>query len=65
MDLELTGDFIHNDESGYIGWIREIKGVVARGETLNEVKNELNKVLRTKLQLENSKTEKVTVSYKK
>jgi predicted RNase H-like HicB family nuclease len=50
MELELTRDFIRIEKRNYIGWIREIKGVVAQGESIAEVKNELKRVLDAKLQ---------------
>ena len=42
---------------GYTGWVKEIRGVVAQGSTLEETKKELNRLLQYKLDRERRKAD--------
>ena len=52
MVIKLTADIIEHPDAGYTGWFNEIKGIVAQGKTLEEVKTELFKLLRIKWEIE-------------
>lgn len=44
----LTAYIVEDEDLGFTGWIVEIRGVVAQGKTLDEVKRELIKMLKIK-----------------
>ena len=49
--LKLTAEFTQ-EGGGFTGWIIEIKGVIAHGDTLEEMKSELLKLLQIKFEAE-------------
>ena len=55
MELKFTATVFKDAEKVFTGSINEIKGVIAQGETLDEVKNELFKILRIKFEIERKK----------
>lgn len=52
MELKLTANILEENKNCFVAWINEIKGVVAQGESIEEVKQELLKVLSIKLEIE-------------
>ena len=44
----LTAYIVEDNDLEFTGWIVEIRGVVAQGKTLKEVKSELIKMLKIK-----------------
>lgn len=52
MEITLTASIVKESENRFSAWINEIRGVVAQGESLEEVKSELFKMLRIKLDIE-------------
>ena len=52
MEITLTASFVKESDTRFCAWINEIRGVVAQGETMEEVKSELFKMLRIKLDIE-------------
>lgn len=57
MALKLTYD-LHESVGGFTGWINEIDGVVAMGETHQEVREELLKILRIKWDMDREEKNK-------
>lgn len=59
MELKLTADYIQEPgNNGYTGWINEIKGVIAHGDTIEEMKKELIAMLAIKFDVMRQITEK-------
>lgn len=52
MEITLTANFIQEGNNGYTGWIDEIPGVVAYGDSLVLAKEQLIKILNIKLSAE-------------
>jgi len=52
LEIKLTANILQEGENCFTAWINEIRGVVAQGETLDEAKKELFKMLRIKLDIE-------------
>lgn len=52
MKFKLTADIIQDPLSGFTAWIREIRGVVAHGDTIEEARDELFKALQIKLEMQ-------------
>lgn len=53
MELTLTATFIQEGpENGFTGWIDEIPGVIAYGDSFEKAKSELMKMLSIKMKLE-------------
>ena len=62
MKITLTASILQESDNRFTAWIEEIRGVVAQGETLEEVKSELFKMLNIKLDIgrkENAKRSQV------
>ncbi len=55
MEIKLTATIFQDAKNLFTAQINEIRCVVAQGETLNEAKQELLKILRIKLELERKK----------
>jgi hypothetical protein len=51
IDIKVTANVHKDGERQFTGWVKEIRGVVAQGETLKEVGDELLKMLRCRLML--------------
>lgn len=49
---KLTITIIKENKNAFTGWINEIKGVIAQGNTKKEVKKELLKILQIKFDIE-------------
>lgn len=52
MALKLTYDTFKESDSRFTGWINEIDGVVAMGNSPEEVRDELLKILRLKWEID-------------
>ena len=52
MPIKLTYDIVEESSTKFVGWLNEIEGVIAQGESKEEVRSELIKVLRIKLEVE-------------
>ena len=50
--LKLTYDIIAESDNRFVGWLNEVDGVIAQGESHQEVRDELLKILRIKWDLE-------------
>jgi hypothetical protein len=51
IDIKVTANVYKDGERQFTGWVKEIRGVVAQGESLKEVGDELLKMLRCRLML--------------
>jgi len=51
MEVKFTAQIVKDAENLYTGWMHEIKGVVAQGETIEEVEKDLLKLLKIRLKL--------------
>lgn len=51
MEITLTASILQESDNRFTAWIEEIRGVVAQGETIEEAKSELFKMLNIKLDL--------------
>jgi len=51
-DIKLTASILKEGEKAFTAWIQEIRGVVAQGESIEEVQEELFKMLRIKFEIE-------------
>jgi len=47
----VESDEIYENKKIYTGWMNEISGVIAQGDSVEEVKNDLLKLLRIRLEL--------------
>lgn len=52
MVLPLTVNIVQCNNTFFTGWVEELNGIVAQGETLAEVQSELQKILRIKLRID-------------
>lgn len=52
MEITLTASILRESDTRFTAWINEIRGVVAQGESIEEVKRELFKMLKIKLEIE-------------
>ncbi len=52
LEIKLTANILQESENRFTAWINEIRGVVAQGESLDEAKKELFKMLRIKFDIE-------------
>ncbi|MEP7169103.1 MAG: hypothetical protein ABI855_06995 [Bacteroidota bacterium] len=50
--LKLTYELIEESPGNFTGWINEVEGVIAQGKTVQEVREELLKILRIKWEVE-------------
>lgn len=50
--LKLTYELIEETPNQFVGWLNEIDGVIAQGESEQEVREELLKMLRIKWDVE-------------
>lgn len=48
----ITATIVEDKENEFTGWVNEYKGVIAMGNSIEEVKKELIKVLSIKFRLE-------------
>jgi predicted RNase H-like HicB family nuclease len=62
MKFKLTANFLQEADNVWTAWINEIRGVVAQGESLQEVRDELLRVFRVKLEVEREEQKKRMVS---
>ncbi|MCF8374270.1 MAG: hypothetical protein K9H64_21795 [Bacteroidales bacterium] len=50
--ITLTAEVLEQPGKGYTAWLREIKGVIAYGNSIANVRDELMKMLRIKLEVD-------------
>lgn len=51
MELKLTVDYKEEPGIGFIGWCNEIKGIVAQGKTMEDVKEDLIELIIIKFEI--------------
>ncbi len=53
MKFKLTGEIHEFEGAGYTGWINEMPGIVAQGQTIYDVRMELLNLIRIKYEIIN------------
>lgn len=61
MEITLTATIIQEDKNSFTAWLNEIKGVIAQGDSIEDVKTELIKVLKIKFDIERKENAKMHI----